>query len=241
VYYKCLWSTECSIVSLCAIPHIMKRITNITGYLTALSIAIYSVLKFGYLEGAGLFMIITGIFLCIYFAVFILDKLRDTAEGKTLPVHIVGAFCASVINLAILGRFQHWSFSGILFIIGLGSFSLIFIPLLFLQKSRQPGADNLMNGAGAVGLAAFSLGMLCKLQHRSGAITLFIACPVLVFLIYFPMYLKSTSIPAEKKSSYLRTTFFVIIIAYLLFLFTYGTVMHWKVTKYYATTETLIP
>jgi hypothetical protein len=220
---------------------LMKTISNMIGYLTALSIAIYVVLKFGYFEGAMTFMIITGVLLGIYFPLLILDKMSETSEGKSLPVNIVGAFCASLINFAVLFKFQHWPFSGVLFTAGLACFSLLFVPMLFKQKSKQPGTNNLMNGAGAIGIATFSLGALFKMQHWPGAITLFIISPVLIFLVYFPLYMKNSSIPSEKKVKHLRDTFFVIIFVYLLFLFVFGTVMHWKVTKDYAETEIKMP
>ena len=214
----------------------MKRTTNIIGYLTALSIAIYTVFKFCFIPGAWFLMIITGIFLSIYFAALIIEKQRETSGGKTLPVHIVGALCASVLTLAVLCNFQRWAASGILFLIGLLGFSFIFLPMLFLHKSKQPEANNLMNGAGVIGLAVFALAIVSKMERWSGAEFLFVAGPVLIFFVYFPMYIWSSTISAEKKATYLRNAFFVIIAGFLLFLFVFGIIMHWKVTMNYTTT-----
>jgi len=215
----------------------MKTITNIVGYLSALSTAIYVVLKFGYLQGAMTFMIITGILLSLYFPLYILDKLSDSSEGKTLPVHVVAAFCALVITLAVLFWFQQWHLAGTLFIIGLAGFSFVFIPMMFFHKAKQSGANNLMNGAGAIGLMAFSSGALFKIEHWPGALLLFTVAQVFIFLIYLPLYLKNSSTRAFEKASHFRDTIFGIIFGYLLFLFVYGTIMHWRVTADYAKPE----
>lgn len=217
----------------------MKKTTNIIGYLAAFAVAITAAFKFNHMEGAGMVMIITTLFLSIYFPVFILDKMRDSVEGKISPAHIVAALCASIINLGIVFKFIHWPGAGILLTVGLASFSLIFVPMLFIQKSKQAGANNIMNGAGAIGLAVFALGVLCKIQHWPGAAILLIASPALLFLIYFPMYMMNTAIPGEKKASYLRDAFFVIIIGCLFAMFVYSIAIEQNETKNTTTDTTM--
>jgi hypothetical protein len=96
--------------------------------------------------------------------------------------------------------------------------------MLYFQKSKQAGASNLMNGAGALGLALFALGMLTKIEHWPGQTFLFIPGAALVCLIYFPMYMMNKTIPDEKKINHLRDTFFAIIIGCLVLLFAWGMV-----------------
>jgi uncharacterized membrane protein len=101
---------------------------------------------------------------------------------------------------------------------------LVFLPLLYFQKSKEAGANNLMNGAGALGLALFALGMITKIEQWPGQAFLFIPGAALVFLIYFPMYMLNKTIPDEKKFNHLRDTFFAIIIGCLILLFAWGMV-----------------
>lgn len=211
----------------------MKTLSNIIGYLTALSLAIYAVFKFCYIDGAWLLMIISGIFLSIYFLVMIPDKLRETSGGKMIPVHIAAAFTVSILNLAFLSTLQKWATSGILFSFGFAVFSLLFVPMLFLHRSKQPDANSLADTAGAFGLVIITLGINNKLLHWSASDILFIAGMVLLFLIYFPLYILDKSISKEKKATYLRGAFLVIIFGLLFFLFVFGIVMHWKVTMNY--------
>ena len=214
----------------------MKAFSNVIGYLTALSLAIYAVFKFCYIEGAWLLMIISGIFLSIYFLVMIPQKLSETSGGKVLHTHIAAAICASILTLAVLATFQQWSISGILFLVGFSCTCLIFIPLMFLQESKKTtGASRFPNTVGAIGLEALTLGIYFKMQHWSGADILFVVGLALLLLIYFPVYMWDTSISDERKSTYLHDASFVIIIGLLFFLFVFGTVMRWKVTMNYLT------
>jgi hypothetical protein len=201
----------------------MKKTTYILGYFAAFATVISTVWKLNHLPYAGALIAGALILLSIYFPLFILDKMSDSGEGKTSPVHIVAALCAFIIILGIVFKLiDHLHLAGTLLTIGLVGFSLIFIPMLFIQKSKQAGANNLMNGAGAVGLVLFALGMLTKIQHWPGQIFLFIPGTALVFLIYFPMYMMSTAIPDEKKINHLRDTFFVVIIGCILLLFAWA-------------------
>jgi hypothetical protein len=202
----------------------MKKITYIIGYIAALASATSVVFKMNHLPGAQAIIAVAFLLLSIFSPLFIIDKSRDSAEGKTSPAHIVVALCSFFVTLGVLFSFQHWPLAGTLMTVGLIGFALIFLPMLYFQKSKQKGANNLMNGAGALGLALFALGVLTKIQHWPGQIPLYIAGAALVFLIYFPIYMMNKTIPDEKKVNHLRDTFFAIIIGCMILLFTWAMV-----------------
>jgi hypothetical protein len=204
----------------------MKSFTNIIGYLTALSIALFTIFKFCYIDGAWLVLIVAEITLSIYFLALIPQLLSLTAKGKILPMHIVAAICISILNLAILFKFQHWNASGVLFSLSIASFCLLLIPMVLVHRSEQPGATILADCVGAFGLEAISLGINNKMLHWSGADILFITGFVLIFFIYFPLYIANKTIPSEKKASYLRNAFLLIILAQLFYLNVFGTMMN---------------
>jgi hypothetical protein len=200
----------------------MKKTTYIIGYVAVLVSVTATTFKINHLPLTGTIIAITGILLSIYFPLFIIDKARDSAEGKTSAAPIVAALCSFFITLGVLFRLNHWPLGGPLLTVGLVGFALIFLPMLYFQKSKQEGAINLMNGAGAVGFALFALGMLTKIQHWPGQTYLIIPGAALVILIYFPMYMMNKTIPDEKKINHLRDTFFAIIIGCMILLFTWG-------------------
>jgi GldL N-terminal domain len=200
----------------------MKKTTYIIGYIAALVSAVATFFKMTHLPLTGAIIATALLLVSIYIPLFIIDKARDSAEGKTSAAHIVGALCAFLITLGVLFRIQHWPLAGTMLTVGLVGFSLIFLPMLYFQKSKQAGVNNLMNGAGALGLALFALGVITKIQHWPGQIFLFIPGVALVFLIYFPMYMVSKTIPDENKINHLRDTFFAVIIGCLILLFAWG-------------------
>jgi hypothetical protein len=202
----------------------MKKATYIIGYIAALAVGTATVFKMYHFSYTGTIITIAWTLMCIYFYFYILDKMGDSSGGKILLVNIVAAFCATFIDIGILFKLEHWPLATILIALGLAGFSLVFLPLLYFQKSKQAGANNLMNAAGALGLAIFALGMITKIEHWPGQIFLCIPGAALVFLIYFPMYMMNKTIPDEKKINHLRDTFFVIIIGCLLLLFAWGMV-----------------
>ena len=202
----------------------MKKTNYIIGYIAAFAVVIATVFKINHLSYTGTIVAIAWTLMSIYFYFYILDKMGDSSGGKILLVNIVAAFCATFIDIGILFRLEHWPLAGTLITVGLVGFALIFLPMLYIQKSKQAGANNLMNSAGVLGLALFALGMLTKIQHWPGQTFLFIPGAALIFLIYFPMYMMNKTIPDEKKINYLRDTFFAIIIGCLILLFAWGMV-----------------
>jgi hypothetical protein len=197
----------------------MKTIKISISYIAAVCIMVAAVFKFNHLPGAGALLGINGLLLSIYFPLFIIDKMGEKTDGRILPSHIAAALSASLIDLGITFKLWFWDGASILLISGLVTFSLVFIPMLLIQKSKQPNPDNFMNAAGAFGISTFALGILFKLQHFPFADIIMATGPAFLFLIYFPRYIFSKTISAEIKKNYLRNTFFVIVIGTLVSLY----------------------
>lgn len=187
----------------------MKNTLNIIGYLTALLLVTSAVFKINHFPGAGIIMPITGVFLSIYFFVFITNKMKD-GSGRYLL-----AIAVALVNMGIIFKYMHWTGASILILLAVASFCLVYAPMLFMKKIKEEGANKLMYAAGILGMVAFALGIVFKLQHWPAAAELLLASLPLVFLIYFPMYMMS-SVAEEKKDTYLTSAFFVTIIGVLL-------------------------
>lgn len=192
----------------------MKKSLNIVGYIAGLLMFTTVVFKINHFPGAGAAMILAGVGLSIYLPFFLLYKPGEESNAGTNRVGIAGAISASIINLAITFKFQHWPGTGVLMTLGIVSFGLIFIPMLLRKKIKEGGSDRktLMNTLGATGLTLFSLGILFKLMHWPGAAIMLTLSIFFLFIGYFLMYLTDRSIDSEIKRVYLRKAFLSVII-----------------------------
>jgi len=130
----------------------MQKLTTFIGYITAFAIVVSAVFKIEHLPGAGTALLLTGLLLGIYFPIFILSKMSEKSDGKILLSHIAAALSASIINFGITFRIWHFAGADILLLIGLGSFSLIVIPMLYFQHIKDAKSDKIWIGFGALGL-----------------------------------------------------------------------------------------
>lgn len=195
-------------------PNRMKKSLNIVGFITALLMFSTVVMKTNHLPGAAEFMALSGVALSIYLPFFLLYKPKGEANNEINSAGIVGAISASIINLGITFKFQHWPGAGVLIVLGLSTFALVFMPMLLRKKLKGEASDRktVMNTLGASGLAIFSLGILFKIQHWPGAAVMLGVSVFLLFFGYFFMYMSDKSIDSEVKTSYLRKAFLSIII-----------------------------
>ena len=198
----------------------MKKYTNFIGYLAAFASVLGLNFKVMHWPYSGVIIAVAIALISIFFCFYVIDKMRESEEGKILPFHVVAAIAAFLFTNGFLFKLEHWPGASILLILGIGGFGLIFLPMLVYHKSKKEGENNMLNITGAIGLALFVLGILFKFQHWPGPPVLFIAGIVLLFLIYFPLFMMSSSIPAEKKHSELRDIFFTVIIACFILFFT---------------------
>jgi hypothetical protein len=192
----------------------MKKSINFVGYIAGLLMFTTVVMKINHFPGAGLAMVLAGVGLSIYLPFFLLYKPGEESNIRTNKVGITGAISASIINLAITFKFQHWPGTGVLMTLGLVSFALIFIPMLLRKKMKEENSERnaIMNTLGATGLTLFSLGILFKIMHWPGAAIMLTLSVFFLFFGYFLMYLTDPSIEKEVKTGYLRKAFLSVII-----------------------------
>lgn len=187
----------------------MKKTINIVGFAAALLFFASIVMKINHFPGAGVAMALAGFALSIYLPFFLLYK-RGNGLGSAA---IVGSISASLINLGITFKFQHWPGAGVMLVLGLTSFALIFVPMLLRHRLKEESTDRrtFMNTCGAMGLTLFSLGLLFKIMHWPGAAIMLTLSVGFLFIGYFLLYLLDKSIDVEVKTNYLRKAFFTMI------------------------------
>lgn len=192
----------------------MKKGLNTVGFIAALLMFTTVIMKTNHLPGAAISMVLAGLAVSIYLPFLLLYKPGEESTAKTNRVGWLGALSASVINLALLFKFQHWPGAGILLVVGLVAFGLVFIPLLLRKKMQEDSSARrtLMNVSGATGLTLFSLGILFKIQHWPGAALMICSSVLFLFFGYFLMYLTDRSIDPVAKMRYLRKAFVSVMI-----------------------------
>ncbi len=192
----------------------MKKSLNIVGFTAALLMITNVVMKSNHLPGAGIVMALSGFGMSIYLPFLLIYKQGEATDHKTNITGIIGAISASVLNLGITFKFQHWPGAGVMIVLGLTSFALVFIPLLLKKKLSGEASERktVMNTLGAIGLTLFALGILFKIMHWPGAaVMLGLSIPAL-FLGYFVLYMTDKSIDAEEKTRHLRKSFLSVIL-----------------------------
>jgi hypothetical protein len=192
----------------------MKKSLNVTGFITAFLMFSTIVMKSNHFPGAGIVMVLAGAALSIYLPFFLLYKPGDVSNAEKNRTGIIGAIAASLVNLGITFKFQHWPGASVMLVLGLCSFALVFIPLLLRKKLNEGTSERstLMNTMGATGLTLFALGILFKIQHWQGASVMLVLSVPALFFGYFLMYLTDRSIEPETKTNYLRKAFLSVII-----------------------------
>lgn len=172
------------------------------------------VMKSNHLPGAGVIMALAGFAFSVYLPFFLLYKPGEESNAGKNVAGIVGAISASILNLGISFKFQHWPGAGVMIVLGLTAFALVFIPMLLRKKLKGEASERktLMNTLGASGLTLFALGVLFKIQHWPGAAIMLGLSVFLLFFGYFLMYMSDKTIDTETKTSYLRKAFLSVII-----------------------------
>jgi len=101
-----------------------------------------------------------------------------------------GSFSAAAMIFGILFKFMHWPGASALIVLGIGTSSLIFLPLLFVLKSkdRHQTKDKIILGLGILAGITLSLSILFKVMHWPGSMYLGYTSVILIGLILLPIF-----------------------------------------------------
>lgn len=101
-----------------------------------------------------------------------------------------GTFSAATMILGILFKFMHWPGASVLLILGIGTSSLIFLPLLFILKSkdRQQTKDKIILAFGVLSGILLSLSILFKIMHWPYSMILGYSAVISLGLILLPLF-----------------------------------------------------
>ncbi len=119
-------------------------------------------------------------------------------------VMLISGFISSfLVMTGILFKFMHWPGAAAMLVLGIGSCSLIFLPLLFVLKVKE--SVDLKNKfivmVGMFSAICLSLGILFKIMHWPGANALGITAIVSLIGIFLPVYFTAGIRNPETKTN----------------------------------------
>lgn len=102
---------------------------------------------------------------------------------------ISGTFSAIAFIFGSFFKIMHWPGAGVLLVSGLTIFSLVFLPLVFLLKTKEGSGQNkiLLGLATAAGML-YCLSTMFIIQHWPGARIMWLSTLILSALVLLPVY-----------------------------------------------------
>jgi hypothetical protein len=117
----------------------MKRTMKITGFVTAFLILAGAIFKTMHWPGAGVAIVLgLGLFSLVFIPLNVVMKFRDDDKSQNRAIMGLGMFTIAVACIGVLFKVMHWPGANIMIISSLGIFGLLFIPIYFYMKFRDP-------------------------------------------------------------------------------------------------------
>ncbi len=117
----------------------MKRTLKITGLMSAAFIVLGGLFKLQHWPGAGI-LLFSGLILfsLVFVPLNIILKYQDDKEKKNRIIMIIGFLTTIIGTLGVLFKVMHWPMANILFYGSFITFFLVFIPIYFFTRFKDP-------------------------------------------------------------------------------------------------------
>lgn len=123
-----------------------------------------------------------------------------------------GVFSAVVFAMGLILKFMHAPGASAGITLGILTLSLVFLPLVFLLKSKEQKAsrDKLLAGLGTLSACLMSLSVLFAVQHWPGTINLGYATVGILVLLFLPVYIVTGIRNPESKVNTIVTSVLIV-------------------------------
>lgn len=150
--------------------------------------------------------------------ILILTYKNYYAMKKTMMVS--GTTAAILLIVGSFFKLMHWPGASILLVLGTVLLSLIFLPLLFLTKSKESSnnSEKAVLGIGALVGILYCLSTLFKVMHWPGSTYLWVSTVVLSAFVFIPVYFFTGIKNEERKVNTIVTTILLIGATSILFM-----------------------
>jgi hypothetical protein len=132
------------------------------------------------------------------------------AMKRTLKIS--GITSITLILLGVTFKTMHWPGASVMAVLGLGFFSLIFIPLNIAMKfaNDKEKSNRLIMTVGMLAASAATMGVLCKIMHWQLANILMMSSLLVFMFLFIPIYfVVNYKNPETKFNTIINTTFMV--------------------------------
>lgn len=101
-----------------------------------------------------------------------------------------GAASVGILSIGIVLKFMHLPGAAVFLLLGIVTFSLIFLPLLFVLriKENQQQSEKAISAIGGLSGMLISLGILFKIMHWPFANIMCLAALFLILAVFIPIY-----------------------------------------------------
>jgi uncharacterized membrane protein len=146
----------------------MKRTLKVSGLISVFLIIIGLILKVQHLPGAGISLVAGFTFFSLVFIpLLIITKFRDEKAKKNRFVVTLGMILTLTATLGMLFKVMHWPMAHLLFTGSLAVFGLVFIPIYFFSRFKDPELK--FNTAINTVFMIAAAGMLFALSNNSNS------------------------------------------------------------------------
>ena len=117
----------------------MKRTLKISGLISIVLIIFGAILKAMHLSGAGITLVLGfAIFSFLFIPLNVIMTLKDDQKTSDKVVMTIGMLVTLTGTISLVFKVMQWPMANLFFIGSLAAFGLIFIPLYFFTKFRNP-------------------------------------------------------------------------------------------------------
>lgn len=135
---------------------------------------------------------------------------------------ISGVLAVSILVMGAIFKIGHWPGAGILIFSGMVVFSLVFLPLVFLLKTKEAGTirEKIILGLGTLAGIFYFISALFLIMHWPGARIIWVLTLSMSFFILLPLYFFNGIRKPETKLNTIVTTIILIGVLILQFALT---------------------
>lgn len=140
------------------------------------------------------------------------------AMKKTMIVS--GTTAVILLSMGSIFKLMHWPGAGIMLVLGIFLISIIFLPLLFLTKSKEAKTtrEKQVMGFGALVGVLYCLSTMFKIMHWPGAFYLWSITIITSAFIFIPLYFFNGIKNAETKVNTMVTSILLVGATSILFM-----------------------
>lgn len=135
---------------------------------------------------------------------------------------VSGAFAVFILVMGAIFKIGHWPGAGILIFSGMVVFSLVFLPLVFLLKTKEVSTarQKIILGIGTLAGILYFISALFLIMHWPGARVIWVLTLSLSFFVLLPLYFFNGIRKPETKLNTIVTTIILIGVLILQFALT---------------------